>query len=236
MSAIAYWGITLMAPPVALAPGATLVNLGGAIDPALASRLLGAAAGPGNAGKSGSATTPAPANLKVLGVAASQQRGSVVLSIDAKPPRAYMVGDEIGAGMRLLEVRADAVVIQSGSARIEIPAPPRPDTRVLSAGPSGASAASPGGAGTNPVTPRSTFNAAPSQPRPVASPAQPGARAGGPGIIETSDSQGNDGGDDAEQADPENDASADGEAGGNQNNNAAPARSGRLIRTLPGAD
>ncbi|RPH63626.1 MAG: hypothetical protein EHM83_09740 [Burkholderiales bacterium] len=127
---LAYWGLQLLAPPVAIAPSASLVDHRDAPDLATAARLFGQPVGGG--------TTAAPvslSNIQVLGVAASAVRGSVVLVVDGKPARAYMVGDAVTESARLVEVRPDVAVIEQNGARVELVAPQRPSVAILSGGP-----------------------------------------------------------------------------------------------------
>lgn len=127
---IAYWALQLLAPAVPIAPAGSLAGAGDAADPVSAGRLFGLPSG------SGSAQAPvAPSSIQVLGVAASELRGSAVLSVDGKPARAFMVGDAVSAAAKLVEVRPGAVVIERNGARVELPAPQRPSVATLWAGP-----------------------------------------------------------------------------------------------------
>ncbi len=133
----AYWALQLLAPPVAIAPAGSLVDTRSAHDLAAAQALFGSAA-------SGSpATIPSPVDVRVLGVAASPLRGSAVLVVDSAAARAYLVGDEVGADMRLIEVRSDAAVLERRGVRIELPAPQRPSVALLSSGPKATDPSSP---------------------------------------------------------------------------------------------
>lgn len=157
---VTYWGLQLFAPRVAIAPAGSLVDWQKAPDLVAASRLFGAPPSAVEAQRAAAVSS----NIKVLGVAASPHRGSAVLSIDGKPPKAYLAGEKIEEHSLLVEVRADAVVIEQAGGRVELPAPERPDTAVLSAGPSPSADA--GAAAPVPVAP-----VAPSPPpRPVPPP------------------------------------------------------------------
>ncbi len=125
-----YWALQLFAPRVAIAPAGSLVDWQKAPDLDTASRLFGAAPSAGDAGPSAAV----PSNIRVLGVAASSTRATAVLSIDGKPPIAFLAGAKISDHARLLEVHADSVVIEQGGGRVELPAPKRPDIAILSAG------------------------------------------------------------------------------------------------------
>jgi len=124
----AYWALQLLAPPVAIAPTGSLVDTQSVPDLAAAQSLFGSSASaPVTAGAISS-------EIRVLGVAASAMRGSAVLVVDAGAPGAFLVGDEVGPGLRLVEVRSDAAVLERNGARIELPAPQRPSIRLLSSG------------------------------------------------------------------------------------------------------
>ncbi|MBN9425948.1 MAG: hypothetical protein J0H09_05525 [Burkholderiales bacterium] len=123
---LAYWFLQLTTPPVAIAPAGSIVDYGNAPDLGPAAQLFGQ--------HSGAAQAAAPSNIQVLGVAASAQRASAVLTVDGGPPRAYMIGDELSQGIRLVAVRPDAAVIEQNGARIELVAPQRPSLSILSGG------------------------------------------------------------------------------------------------------
>jgi len=128
---IAYWVLQLLAPAVPIAPAGSLADRGDVPELASAARLFGLPAGSG-----GAQASVAPAsNIQVLGVAASELRGSAVLAVDGKPPRAFMVGDAVSADAKLVEVRPGAIVIERNGARIELPAPQRPSVATLWSGP-----------------------------------------------------------------------------------------------------
>ncbi|MCO5099669.1 MAG: hypothetical protein M9885_02015 [Burkholderiaceae bacterium] len=131
----AYWALQLLAPPVAIAPTGSLVDTRNVPDLDAAQALFGSAGG--------AAVSGAPAlDLRVLGVAASPSRGSAVLAVGSRAPRAYLVGDEIGTDLRLVEVRSDGAVVERKGSRIELPAPQRPSVALLTSGPQAAGAPS----------------------------------------------------------------------------------------------
>lgn len=175
--AATYWALQLFAPRVAIAPAGSLVDWQKAPDLDTASRLFGAAPSAGDAGPSAAV----PSNIRVLGVAASSSRATAVLSIDGKPPIAFLAGAKISDHARLLEVHADSVVIEQGGGRVELPAPKRPDIAVLSAGanradtpsmvsPVGVSSPAPSPGGFAPRTPARSTSAV-GQPAPALAPA-----------------------------------------------------------------
>lgn len=128
----AYWALQSFAPPIAIAPTGSLVDTRNTHD------LAGAQALFGSSSSQVVSTAPADLDIRVLGVAASPSRGSVVLVVDSGPARAFLVGDEIDTGLRLVEVRSDAAVLERNGTRIELPAPQRPSVALLSSGPADA--------------------------------------------------------------------------------------------------
>jgi len=129
----AYWALQLLAPPIAIAPTGSLVDTRNVPDLGAAQALFGSA--------TGDAVYSAPSlDLRVLGVAASPSRGSAVLAVGSRAPRAYLVGDEIGTDLRLIEVHSDSAVVERKGSRIELPAPQRPSVALLTSGPKAAGA------------------------------------------------------------------------------------------------
>ena len=151
-----YWVLQLLAPRAAIAPGGSMVDSRKAPDLTAASRLFGTVA------SEGAQAEVVASNIKVLGVAASTNRGSAVLAIDGQPAKAFGVGERIDDRTVLREVRADVVVIEQGGSRIELRAPDRPDVALLSAGPASSNNASPGAApvGISPMAPSGPTHAA----------------------------------------------------------------------------
>ncbi len=125
----AYWALQLLAPPVAIAPTGSLVDTQSAPDLGAAQALFGSTSA------EPSAAVSVPVDVRVLGVAASPVRGSAVLVVDSGAARAFLVGDDVGSEMRLVEVRSDTAVLERRGVRIELPAPQRPSVALLSSGP-----------------------------------------------------------------------------------------------------
>lgn len=165
---IAYWALQLVAPAVPIAPAGSLADQRDAPDLFAAGKLFGLPVG-----SRGAAQVAVVSNIQVLGVAASEVRGSAVLVVDGKPPKAYMVGDAVGADAKLVEVRSDAAIIERNGARVELAAPQRPSVATLSSGPARADANS---AAVAPPVPA----AAPVPPPTVAAPPPPPQPAPGP--------------------------------------------------------
>ena len=123
----AYWAVTLLAPRPPLAPASSAAESGTLPELQRAGTLFGSTR---------VALQPAAVrNIEVYGVVAAGELGSAILAIDGKPARAYAVGELLGAGQYLADVRSDAVVIANGAARSELPSPPTTSLAVLTSGP-----------------------------------------------------------------------------------------------------
>ena len=142
-AAIAYWAMIMSAPRPLTAPVATEQRALARLEQA--AMLFGAPpkAGPG---------VMAASNLQVLGIVAAGRRGVAIVSVDGKPGKPFAVGDAVTPGQTIAQVRADAVVIDTGGRRAELPSPTRASLAVLTAGPA-RSGSGPGSAA-GPTVPR----------------------------------------------------------------------------------
>ncbi len=125
---IAYWAMQLLAPATPVAPAGQGPIARERTDLGLAPALFGTTAAPV------AVAAPVLGNVQVLGVVAAASRGSAILIVDGRPPRSYAVGDLVGPGQRLREVRADKVTIDDNGRLAEVPAPARGSTAVLVSG------------------------------------------------------------------------------------------------------
>lgn len=111
----AYWVLRLIAAApavVAAAPGAVLLR---DPDPALAARLFGDLnTGPALASR----------NVQLGGVFFAGKQSSAVIAVDGRPARAVLLGQEAAPGMRLVEVRADGIVLDGDGRRTQYAVPP----------------------------------------------------------------------------------------------------------------
>jgi hypothetical protein len=112
----AYWVIRIATPAPAAAPPPLASAPLRQVDPVLAARLFGLV----------QTAAPAASNVQVSGVYVAGARSAAVLVVDGKLPRTYVQGAEIAAGVTLLEVRPDRVVIETNGVRQEVGAPVRP--------------------------------------------------------------------------------------------------------------
>jgi general secretion pathway protein C len=118
VSAIAaYWVIKILTPQPTAAPPPLAATPPREPNPTMAARMFGLIQAP---------QVAAVSNIQVTGVFAAGKSGSAVLAVDGKPPRAYVIGQEISPGTRLVDVQPEVVVLEaSGGARQELRLPPR---------------------------------------------------------------------------------------------------------------
>lgn len=126
---VAFWSLQLAAPAPAVAPADTLRADGRSnADPRALAALFGVP----------TAVTSAPVaatgNIQVVGITAGDSRASAILAIDGGPARFFAVGATVTDGVKLVAVKRDAVVIERGGARSELPAPLKADLSVLTSG------------------------------------------------------------------------------------------------------
>ncbi len=122
----AYWILRLLTPQpplVAIAAPALAVR---DPDPRLAARFFGDV--------NGGVVTIAR-NVQLAGVYLSGRNSSAVIALDGKAPRAVLLGADAAPGLRLVEVRADGVTLESDGARTDYLVPPVSLARASSSAP-----------------------------------------------------------------------------------------------------
>lgn len=174
----AYWGVRILTPQPTPAPPPIAAPVPREPDPVLAARMFGLIQ---------QAQARVAANIQVAGIFAAGKSSSAVLVVDGKPPRAYVVGQEVVPGTRLAEVTADAVVLEADGNRQELQAPPRPMAQMSTGAPSPAFimernvlSAPPSAGGSSPAP---VFSPPPNMPPPQQPGMAPGVplRQGAPG-------------------------------------------------------
>lgn len=65
-------------------------------------------------------------NVQALGVFAAGKQSSAVLVVDGRPARAFLIGQEVAPGMKLIAVTREAAVLETGGGRQEVRMPARP--------------------------------------------------------------------------------------------------------------
>lgn len=118
----AYWAVRIFTPqPTAAPPPMAAAPLRDP-SPVAAARMFGLV----------QMAVAAVSNIQVSGVFAAGKDSSAILAIDGKPPRAYVLGQEISAGTTLVDVRVDGVTLEGAAGRQELRAPSRPASVPLS--------------------------------------------------------------------------------------------------------
>ncbi len=112
----AYWIMKLVATPESpVAPVALPAVTVRDPDPRLAARLFGDV---------NSGPVAVARNVQVFGVYSAGDASSAVIAVDGKPARAVFLGREAAPGLRLAEVRADGITLESGGVRSDFAVPP----------------------------------------------------------------------------------------------------------------
>lgn len=65
-------------------------------------------------------------NVQAIGAFIAGPDSSAVLVVDGRPPRVFLIGQEAAPGMKLVEVTAETVVMETPGGRQEVRLPPRP--------------------------------------------------------------------------------------------------------------
>jgi len=110
----AYWVIRVMTPPPASVPPPQAALVLREPDPTLAARMFGLVQ---------EAPTPVTVEIQALGAFSAGKDSAAVLAVDGKPPRVYLLNQEVAAGGRLVEVRKDAVTVEQGGVRRDVSLP-----------------------------------------------------------------------------------------------------------------
>jgi len=107
----AYWIVRIVTPPPTAAPAPVAGPAPRDADPTLAARLFGLVQ---------QAAQPVVSNVQVAGVFAAGRDSSAVLIVDNKQARAYVLGQEVAPGSKLVAVRADGVTLERSGSRQEL--------------------------------------------------------------------------------------------------------------------
>lgn len=147
----AYWGVRILTLQPTAAPPPLAAPAPREPDPMLAARMFGLIQ---------QQAARVVSNIQVAGLFAAGKDSSAVLTVDGKPARVYVLGQDVTPGTRLVEVRADGVVVESSGGRQELRAPARPAASMATGAPARAyvldggslsAPASAGGAATPPA-------------------------------------------------------------------------------------
>lgn len=111
----AYWGVRIFTPaPTAAPPPIPPAPLRDP-DPVATARMFGKV----------ERVQAAVSNIQAVGAFAAGRDSSAVLVVDGRPARVYLLDQEVVPGTRLVEVGAEAVILDTGGARQEIRLPAR---------------------------------------------------------------------------------------------------------------
>lgn len=111
----AYWAIRILTPAPASVPPSQAAAVLREPDPVLAARMFGLVQ---------AAPVQAAVDIQALGAFAAGKDSAAVLAVDGRPPRVYLLNQDVVAGSRLVEVRKDAVTIEQAGVRRDIALPP----------------------------------------------------------------------------------------------------------------
>lgn len=123
----AYWVIRIITPPPTSAPPPMAPLPPREPDPVLAARLFGLV--------QTARPAVAAANIQVSGLFAAGPNSAAVLVVDGKPPRAFVIGQDVAPGATLVEVTAEAAILEGPAGRQELRAPPLPVASLETAAP-----------------------------------------------------------------------------------------------------
>lgn len=110
----AYWGVRIFTPQPTAAPPPMAAPPPRSPDPMLAARMFGLVQ---------QAQARVATNIQVAGIFAAGEQSAAVLTVDGKPPRVFVLGQEVTAGNRLAEVTAEHVVLETQGGRQELRVP-----------------------------------------------------------------------------------------------------------------
>lgn len=111
----AYWGVRIFTPAPTAAPPPLPPPPIRDPDPIATARMFGKV----------EVVQPVATNIQALGAFAAGKDSSAVLSVDGRPPRVFLLGQEVVAGTTLAAVTHEVVVLDAGGARQEIRLPAR---------------------------------------------------------------------------------------------------------------
>lgn len=116
MAIAGYWGIRIFTPPPIAAPPPLPPPPLRDPDPMAAARMFGKV----------DVVQSVASNIQALGVFAAGKDSSAVLVVDGKPARAFVVGQEVAPGMKLVSVTSEIAVLETAGGRQEVRMPAQP--------------------------------------------------------------------------------------------------------------
>ena len=128
---LAYWSVRLTTAPALPAPATAKVTLVRDPDPVLAARAFGLI----------EQVAVSASNVQVAGVFSAGKDSAAVISVDDRPPRAILLGQEVSPGSTLVGVDAKGVTLESGGVRRQLRVPEAPSADLAASAQSAPSAA-----------------------------------------------------------------------------------------------
>jgi general secretion pathway protein C len=115
MAIAAYWGVRIFTPAPTAAPPPLPPPPLRDPDPVAAARMFGKV----------ERVQAVASNIQAVGAFAAGKDSSAVLSVDARPARVFLLGQEVAPGMKLVAVTPEAVVLEGAGGRQEFRLPAR---------------------------------------------------------------------------------------------------------------
>ena len=115
MAIAAYWGVRIFTPAPTAAPPPIAPPPLRDPDPVAVARMFGKV----------ERVQAATSNIQAIGAYSAGKDSSAVLSVDGRPARVFLLGQEVAPGLKLAEVGPETVVLESGGARQELRLPAR---------------------------------------------------------------------------------------------------------------
>ena len=115
MAIAAYWSVRIFTPAPTAAPPPLPPPPLRDPDPVAAARMFGKV----------ERVQAVASNIQAVGAFSAGKDSSAVLSVDGRPARVFLLGQEVAPGMKLVAVTPEAVVVDAGGGRQEIRLPAR---------------------------------------------------------------------------------------------------------------
>lgn len=111
----AYWAVRVFTPAPSVAPPPMQPPPIRDPDPVATARMFGKV----------DVVQSVATNIQALGVFSAGKQSSAVLSVDGRPARVFLLGQEVSSGTKLVAVNPDLVVLESAGGRQEVRLPAR---------------------------------------------------------------------------------------------------------------
>lgn len=115
MAIAAYWGVRVFTPAPTAAPPPLPPPPLRDPDPVATARMFGKV----------EMVHAVATNVQAVGAFVAGKDSSAVLSVDGKPARVFLLGQDVAAGMKLVDVTPEVVVLEAGGGRQEVRLPAR---------------------------------------------------------------------------------------------------------------